>query len=330
MVDLITLFYGDNSKKSIVNFIDRNFKILPKGSKLIIVNNNDGEDLSLLEFLVKKMSPGDFYLLNNECDSKNLGSAGGYSLGIQKSVEKSDNKKILLLDQDNLMITEQDSDIWTSLVKEERTIFFQRKDRAYQQKIMEGAKVHDVLPPFDSFLGFDIRYIVSRLLQNKKQQDNINQLTYKFVKVPYGPYGGFFFNKSMIKKIGTPNHNYFIYCDDYEYTYRFTINEQELFLTNCIQIEDVEMSWNVSKNRPFWISILFSSQKYRIYYSIRNRLVFERNLKKSRIRYTINRLVVLSFINLATLFVTKNRKVIKKAINDANSNTVGISEIDFF
>lgn len=328
MIDLITLFYGDNSEESVVNFIDRNFKILPRGSKLIIVNNNDGKDLRLLELLTKEISPGDFYLLNNESSSKNLGSAGGYSLGIQKSVEKSDNKKILLLDQDNLMIAKQESNIWASLVEDEKAIFFQRKDRAYQQKIIEGAKVHDVLPPLESFLGFDLKYIVSRLLQKKNKQNDNNQLIYKFVKVPYGPYGGFFFNKSMVEIIGTPNESFFIYCDDYEYTHRFTLKEQELLLTNCIQIEDVEMSWNVSKNRPFWISILFSNQKYRIYYSIRNRIIFERDLKKSRIKYTINKLIVLSFISFASLFVTKNRKVIKKAIKDAKDNTTGIIGIE--
>ena len=61
-----------------------------------------------------------------------------------------------------------------------------------------------------------------------------------FTKSP--PYGGLFFHRSIIDIIGLPDTNYFLYGDDFDFSYRITKKGGKIFLVTQSVIEDLEKS----------------------------------------------------------------------------------------
>ena len=262
---------------------------------------------------------------------KNTGSAGGYKRGLEEAYKCKECEFIWLLDDDNepqknsLKILKE---FWNKLDEEDKeekiALLSYRPDRIQYKEAIMTNNPNLVLGRKNSFLGFhifDLPKKVVRLMKRKfgiktfKEYENI-----KTGKVAVAPYGGMFFNKKIIDKVGYPREEFFVYADDHEWSYRITKNGGEIFLVLDSELKDIDKSWNIASSV---IESFDKGSNFRIYYSTRNRIFFEKqNLITNKIIYFINMWLYKKRLQL--LMKNKdNFKVFKKAMNDGLKNKLG-------
>jgi GT2 family glycosyltransferase len=134
------------------------------------------------------------------------------------------------------------------------------------------------------------------------------------------------FSQIPFKKIGFPREDFFVYVDDYEWTYRITRQGGKIVVFPDLQIEDIIKSWHTKEEKAsFFYKILNTNDEKRVYYTIRNRIVFEReNFVDNEIVYKINMFLFLTFLKL---YKNRNNKkqyeTILKAIRDGLDKKLG-------
>ena len=159
-------------------------------NKVYIVNNasTDGTTEFLKELEKRKDNVVVINLKNN------IGGAGGFYEGIKKFLELSDkNEWISLMDDDCIL-----------------------DDKFVEEMLKECIDKSNCYVPF----------------VYKLETNELNEYFFKGMKKLEGnqyikdtfPFNGYTINKEMIKKIGLPEKEYFIYMDDYEYCYRVLAN----------------------------------------------------------------------------------------------------------
>ena len=135
-----------------------------------------------------------------------------------------------------------------------------------------------------------------------------------------------FFHKRLIDTIGYPNENFYLYADDHEWSYRITKSGGDIYLILDSLIEDIDTSWNISKNRKKSFELIAERNKLRMYYSIRNRVFFEStNLVTNHLIYRINIFIFSCLVKLADK-TRQNYKIFKQAIIDGLSGRLGKNE----
>lgn len=324
MIDILTLVHGKFDTQKMNKFIFENLDGLICNKLFILFNGFNKDNEIINNYFESHDKSKNITLIFEE---KNVGSAAGFATLMKKAINISNNDYVFLLDNDNY-INKIHSDLEKIKheVLEKKIILYQREDRPYLNKILNGDKISNVLPPIDSCLGFDYIYLIKKIFKkmsshiiNQSDKENENNL------LPYAPYGGLVINKKIIQEVGYPNEDYFVYCDDYEFTSRISRKNNGIALSNTLLISDMDKSWNYKNSLPFWINILKAEQKNRVYYSIRNRLYFEKVNYKSIVRYKINYITVKIFLGIFSI-TSKNKNVIRTAFNDFKNNIVGKSE----
>ena len=141
--------------------------------------------------------------------------------------------------------------------------------------------------------------IFDRLLGQKPLSDSFR---FPLVSVDYAPYGGFFFHKNWVSHIGLPNTDYFLYGDDHEYTSRIKLHCGSIYLCTNSEVVDLETSWHLNRKKfPSFFSTTGSVE--RVYYSIRNRVYFEKTrLTLNAVIYYIHMLFFIGFQTIKSLF----------------------------
>ena len=266
----------------------------------------------------------------------NYGSAGGFKRGLEMAYDDPECEFIWLLDDDNKPMEGSLKtllDFYNSLEvehKEEKIALLSyrfKKEKLAEEAIIRN-KPEMILGSRNSFLGFHIKDIHKKIYRYFKRRfklidtDILRENYKKFGAVPVAPYGGLFFNKNIINRIGYPNEDFYLYADDHEWSYRITKTGGKIYLVLDSKIDDLELSWNFPKsNKDTSFAILSKGDPYRVYYGVRNRVFFEvNNLVDSKIIYWINILVYLLLVNLSS---TKNTKLILKAIKDGYKGKLG-------
>ena len=88
------------------------------------------------------------------------------------------------------------------------------------------------------------------------------------------PYGGMFFNKLLLNKIGFPDETFYIYSDGtMNFHTELHLARGDLILSLKSHITDIEDSWNINKSALS--SIIDHTNPSLLYYSIRNRVYLE-------------------------------------------------------
>lgn len=293
--------------------------------KIIIVNN--GANLSLLD---EKQYKTDIEIIHLEC---NTGSANGYNIGL-KNARKSDCEFIFILDDDNVPETGCIENLikYYRKFKEKKDDTFAllalREDRIDLKRVASGINPQNVFTLTNSFLGWHVKDIPKKFIQKiNNKYKFIKRVKYvESVKIPFAPYGGLFFHKSLLDIIGYPNPEFYLYCDDYDFTYRLTANNKSIILIPSSRIIDIDKSWFVKEKHGFIMSFLKTDSDYRIFYSIRNRVFFEtRNFIKNKYIYRINKTVLLIILFILSNLVRKKDryKIILKAIRDGQNGHLG-------
>lgn len=279
----------------------------PLISEIVLVDNGSEEDL---ENLCKSYnSQSKIFIVKT---GKNIGSAGGYKIGIETAFQRKKADFIWLLDDDNL----PEKDCLEKLLLHYEKMGSDKnncfKAFKYNNKseiiLLEKGYFYFDIP--DSFFNFNI---VNRIMLWRKQKRISNSFTNVF-PVRGVAYSGFLFHIDMVIKNGFPDEKMVLYGDDTEYTLRFIYNGAKIFLcTDCI-LKDLEISWhhNEYKGSPF---LSPQSNIVRSYYGVRNRAYIEKKyLIKNYAIYFINCVIYTFFIIIKTLIFERDRIEILKRI----------------
>ncbi len=128
-----------------------------------------------------------------------------------------------------------------------------------------------VLGPVNSFWGFHIRNLLRRKankLRRREADREENSLAEGELEV--APYGGLFFHKDLLKKAGFPREDYFLYVDDYEFTFRITQAKGSIHLVLASRLADQEPTWETNGKGPHVWIVAGSREFKRLYYTARN------------------------------------------------------------
>ncbi len=303
--------------------------------KVIVIDNNSEENSKA------KLKDLEMKLDNNlevTYLKENLGSSGGYNLGIDKAYKDKNCEFIWLLDDDNKPKKNSLNrliDFWNKIEQEDKkekiSLLSYRKDRiVFKEAIMMNTP-NLVLGSQNSFLGFHILELPKKVIKVIKRKLNIQtfseNIDIKAGLVSVAPYGGMFFHKNLIDLIGFPNKDFFVYADDHDWSYRIIKNGGSIYLLLDSEIDDIDTSWILKEktSSPF-SSYLNEGSDFRVFYTIRNRVYFEQSLIKNRFFYNINK--ALYFFILSFYKRKKNYdryKVLKIAVNDGLTGNLGKS-----
>ncbi len=265
---------------------------------------------------------------------ENTGSAGGYKRGLEEAYSCENCEYIWLLDDDNqpqkdgLKVLKE---FWDNLEQENKkekvSLLSYRPDRVQYKEAIMTYNPNLVLGRKNSFLGFHILDLPIKVIRVIKRKMGMQTFTenpnIKSGKVAVAPYGGMFFHKSLIDTIGYPREEFFVYADDHEWSYRVTKNGGDIYVVLDSVLEDIDTSWNVNKKETVF-SIFSKGNPFRIYYSTRNRVVFEKeNLIINKSLYNLNIKIFKLFLNFSKDKSKQSLETFNKAIKDGLNNRLG-------
>ncbi len=175
--------------------------------------------------------------------SQNLGGAGGFARGITRALGKNVDC-VLLIDDDAIII------------------------REYMERILEKRQQH---PKYKAFAGtVKIDNIIDT--SHRRNLSQIGLMSKKCDKRKYekdcflcdiASFCGMVIDTNLIRKIGLPHKEYFIWYDDTEYSLRIHEYSRFLVVTKAELNHKTELNTNLYPRRYDW----------KEYYAIRNRLL---------------------------------------------------------
>jgi GT2 family glycosyltransferase len=302
---LVTVTYGDRFK-----YVSQVIEASVKNgvNKIIIVDNASSRNSR--EALDKfKEKFGEIITVIRLDENK--GSAGGFKLGL-KYAKNNGCEFVWLLDDDNLPLKNSLSElliVYNKISSIESSDSFAllslRKDRDQFLKVAQGYSLGRIFPKKNSFRGFDILQKINNLISNLK---NINvekkeECLNNPIQIPFGPYGGLFFNINLLTKIGLPKEQFFVYSDDHEFTYRITQSGGSLFMVPTSEVADIEQSWTSTESKKRFLPVLLASNSDKhVYYSVRNHAFLDRNVWcDNKLVYSINKYIYLLLLGVVAI-----------------------------
>lgn len=289
----VTVTYGDRAGM-LTRVVDA---VLAMGlTGLIIVDNASCSSSARRIRAVRDQDPDRVQLIRLE---KNLGSAGGFCQGLEAAWHVAGAEYVWLLDDDN----KPNPDALDSLslayrllgtCQDNALVSLRRSRKEYLEAATRGRKV-GIVP--NSFLGFHIREWGLRRIRLRSGHDGkaYQRVRYPLVAVGYAPYGGLFFHKSWLQRIGLPDSRFFLYEDDHEYTIRLQRAGGYIYLCAASELTELEPSWGeVSGAAPALVSQRSESTK--VYHLVRNRTAIESAFVTSPLIYSINMVLFLGVV----------------------------------
>ena len=264
---------------------------------------------------------------------ENTGSAMGYKTGLEEAYRCADCEFIWLLDDDNKprnnaleVLVENWKGLCGGSKDKDIALLSLRKDRSPFADIAMGAPVRKCFRRRRSFLGFHFLDLPSIALRRAlhRGMTGSGKRAGKAV-IPFAPYGGLFFHKSLLDRIGYPNEDFFLYHDDSEFTYRITALGGSIYLIADSIVEDIDNPWDKTLF-SYKISYLHEGDDSRVYYAVRNKVYFELYcLKYDNPVWHMNRLIYLNIMRLIALLsgVERRFSLIEKAVRDGIDGRLG-------
>lgn len=267
--------------------------------KIIVVSNGSSRNtLNGIQDLKKQIKNVSLHLIDLK---ENTGSASGFYHGIKYAYDH-DSEFIWLLDDDNLPIEGALQGLrlfWNQYegLKNQIALLSYRDDRKVFKKAVIDKNPRAMLGRDNSFLGFHIFDLVERIAKkNNVEYDGQSQSNLNYGQVLVAPYGGLFFHRSLIELIGFPDKRYFLYGDDYDFSYRITKNNGFIFLVMDSLIKDLETSFHLKQGKEgiFKNRFLKTDSKDKIFFATRNGIWFENNFVTNKFIYFFNSLTYLT------------------------------------
>lgn len=262
-----------------------------------------------------------------ECSSRycsvtsriNLGSAGGYALGIETALGFPEYDFLWLLDDDNCP---QDHSLEALLACWEsapagslRAVVAHRKTQAGHSKA--ATEWNEPTPREGSCVGFHFLNLIFKRHSNKSEPSAL----------PWTAYGGLLIPADLTRKIGFPRRDFFLYGDDLEWTLRITWAGGKIIPCPEAEIIDLCPSWNMIGGKGSNLRRRIRDlESFRVYYEVRNRTWIARQYFQGyRPVYFINRTL---FILIAGLMAFRYRRLnrfrlLRRAIRDGERSVLG-------
>lgn len=190
----------------------------------------------------------------------NCGSAGGFKKGLEIALQTACDY-IWILDDDNkpapgalgilkrfwvLETNEQD--------KQDTALSSLRKDRENYLQALLRNDPDLILQPVNNYAGFHIKTISHKIKERICPAEATPELIHlPALKLKAAAYGGLFFHKELLKKIGLPNESFVLYSDDFDFTYRIALKGGGIWLLPSSILHDVETSYYLPKQKNFYI-----------------------------------------------------------------------------
>jgi GT2 family glycosyltransferase len=299
-------------------------------AEVVIIDN--ASSYSVAEAVQQLSDPRTIVITNTQ----NKGSAGGYNAAINYAYKSAKADLLWLLDDDNLPATnviDQLLQKWDTIEPQnhQKALFCLREDRATHIKIARGEDPYRYYLVPDNFLGFSLFRIMRNRLYKLNDRFGTDHPYLPQAKIPYAPYGGLMFHRDLVRNIGLPNADMFLYVDDSEYTYRITQNGGNIWLIPSCTITDLETSQGINYKKRLFHSHLIDQWNFRTYYHIRNRMYFySRVAIKNKIAFKINKFLYLTYLQIVSLLSCRVRqyKKLLQAVNDGLSGNLGRADND--
>jgi GT2 family glycosyltransferase len=300
-------------------------------SNIVVVNNGSGYNVK-----EKLDELNDDRIILIDC-AENLGSAGGYNKGIACAHQNTNADFFWLLDDDNL--PHEDALIvllstWNEInaPNDKLALLSLRTDRELDLKFAHGADPYKYYLVPNDFLGFSLLRIgrnkiwkIIKKLKGDKAYDSTKVLDK--VKMPYVPYGGFFFHRQMADNIGYPDEHFYLYVDDEEYTYRVTENGGTIWLIPESKISDIDTTDVRVEYKPNPSSSKYLDLwNFRMYYRVRNSVYFHKKTTlKNPIIFNINKMLFMRKLKALSISSSKQNEYqeFEAAVNDGLQGKLG-------
>jgi len=285
--------------------------------KLIIIGNGLNQDCRIKLETIRNIHPKRILVHHF---STNKGSALAYKTGVKLCSTDPLCNFIWLLDDDNCPDSNSLRELvifWKTHVIGAKSKIYAlssyRKDREIYKKAIFRNEPKLMLGPINSFSGFHFKRTYNIFKEKIKPIHKVGKIKHglnkKYGQIYVAPYGGLFFNKELIKKIGFPDETYFVYADDYDYTSRISEAGGKIILILQSKITDLEKSFN-TKRGLLTSRMLSSTSELKCYYMFRNSIRFEaKKITSKPIYYTNMSLYIL--YNTLLLLVNPNLKSFK-------------------
>jgi GT2 family glycosyltransferase len=205
-------------------------------------------------------------------------------------------------------------------------------------RVAVGEPVAAVFPPRSSFLGFHL-FDAGRKLRKLARQVRpfvaprspnvrVGGVYRERVLIPFCPYGGLFFHRDVLDRVGYPDERLFLYCDDNEFTWRFTRRDGRLFLIPSSVVEDLDNAWHIKRGEgdPFFSTYLLSPDDFRVFYRVRNQVHFEhQEWIDNRAIYALNKWFYLTLLWFWSRMLKKRERfaLILRAVRDGEQSRLG-------
>ncbi|TPE46127.1 glycosyltransferase [Pontibacter mangrovi] len=255
---------------------------------------------------------------------KNTGSANGYKVGMEYVLNNLTEEFIWLLDDDNLpegTALEELKVYWcqNSFSSDKVTALLSyRNDRPKFKQAIQTKQPYAVLGLKNSFLGFHIVNLLKSKTKVKADPSISNGV------VAVAPYGGLFFHRRLLSLIGMPDTNFYLYGDDYDFSYRITNLNGQIELISSSIIQDLETSFHLKKEKKSWNRFFKTNSSDRIFYSVRNGIWFEKHyFVISKIVYFTNMAVYLLLLLVQFLLQPKHLPKLKIVLKGVQAGIKG-------
>lgn len=265
----------------------------------------------------------------------NEGSAGGFAAGLQAAAELPCDL-IWLLDDDNRPkpgALQRLLDAYSMLGGSPQNLLVSlRPDRYHYVAATQDATAEQIVPnhfqgmSVGKFIGLALRRVAPRLQVSRAPK-------FACVRLQFAPYGGLLLAREWTAWVDGPDRDFYVYADDFEYTARIRRNGGHLYLCATSEIEDIDVSWYASA--PGARSLVDgASPDFRVYYSVRNQAVLEKQEQTSIYLYWINVWVGLGVLSIWSLLKVRSPtwlllrvRLILRAIADGRTGRLG--KVDF-
>lgn len=289
-------------------------------SYIIIVDNNASDESKLVINDYTQKYPGIIHVVVNE---KNVGTAIGFTQGMQCALQLG--AEYLWLLDDDLMPEEDALDqlfrVWEELEngnkKSHVMLFSNRVEKKLYWQSYVQKRPDIVIGLKNQFRSFHLFHLVDKFILkfSKKKYSGINKKLQfdpirNFSQIHAAAWGGMFFHKDIIHRIGYPDQKYVVYMDDFDFSYRNILKGGQIYFVPKSILKDQEQSWNNVRNRFAFIQIALNSNHPALYYSIRNRVYFENlNHVNNRLVYLINMLIYSFIVVFVALVLLKFKNI---------------------
>jgi len=273
--------------------------------QVVIVDNNS--EKSLINDIGPNFTKRTGKVVRYQRNAENTGSAGGYAQAIALARSLPDIDAILLLD-DDLCISQASIEAASEQMLSQPNVVFQipRSDRAEQFAYLNGTKSPTIST--NSFHDFSLVSLPARVRRARPQRVSL-------VSVEFATFAGLVIPINVALDVALPDARLFLYCDDYDYVRRI-INDG--FLVNLIDVApltSIDASWNQDHHiSPAFFDPYASPT--RCYYSVRNRVIYERKYHvNSNLLYAANMVSLLSVGLLISLFEFRSPRATFKRLS---------------